>query len=240
MFEGVQVSGKSLAQAIHDVLRDAILDGSMHPGERIFEAKVAEQLGVSRTPLREALRLLEAEGLVEYTPHGGAIVHPFSADEVSEIFELRSVFEGYAAKKAARLLTPDQLLQLKDNCDQFEAILRRTDDPKGAVYRLVELNNEFHQAIVHTGENPRLGDILSRMMTVPLVYTSFYWYSEEQKWKSLQFHRMILKALEERDQDLAAKLMRQHLEEGREYVVQHIQGTLASDSSCNEAFYDRG
>lgn len=228
MLETTQVSGKSLAQSIRDVLRDAILDGRLHPDERIFEAEVAEQLGVSRTPLREALRLLEADGLVEYTPHTGVVVRAFSADEVSEIFELRCVLEGYAAGRAVDNLTRNQFLQLKKSCDEFEAVLRRTDDQRGRLYQLVELNREFHQIIAHAGGNQRLGDILSHMMTVPLVYTSFHWYSEEQRWRSLEYHRVILQALEDRDGDLAEKLVRQHLTEGGEFVIQHIEESFGN------------
>ena len=230
MFETIQITGKSLAQSIRDVLKDAILDGRISPGDRIFETEVAEQLGVSRTPLREALRLLETDGLVGYTPHAGVVVRVFSADEIAEIFELRCLFEGYAAKKAVNHLTRDQLLQLEETCDKFELVLRRAHDHGGRLHQLVELNNQFHQIIANAGMAGRLGEILSCLMIVPLVYTSFYWYSEEQKWRSLQLHRTVFQALKDRKGDLAKKLMQQHLTEGREYVIDQTRRSFGNGS----------
>ena len=104
-----------------DLIRDAILEGRIGPGDRLKEETIARDLGLSRTPVREALLLLQGEGLVESSPNRGATVRAFDADEIEEMYQLRAVLEGYAARRAAVRIRPDELQLLEESCKRFSS-----------------------------------------------------------------------------------------------------------------------
>jgi DNA-binding GntR family transcriptional regulator len=228
MFDPLEISSRPLPQAIRDALRDVILDGRIRPGDRLVETEVAEELGISRTPLREALRLLEADGLVQRSTHGGLVVRAFSIEEICEIYDIRELLEGYAARRAAEHITDDQILGLEHNCNRFELLLAKDIDSKELVQHLVELNNEFHRTIADIHSAGTLTDVLSRIRQVPLAYTSFFWYPMQQKAESLESHRAIVGAFKNRDPDLAEQLMRKHLVRGKDFLVQYMSQIFGS------------
>jgi DNA-binding GntR family transcriptional regulator len=161
----------------------------------LIEEQLAERLGVSRTPVRQALTMLEAEGLVEIAPNRGATVCSFSLEDVWDIYDLRAVLEGHAARRAA-----------------------------GRMERR-ELNQEFHGTIVEASRNKRLERLINRTVEIPLMFKAFFWYTSHERIISNHYHRQILKALEKGDADRAEIIMREHVYEGRDFVI----GALEED-----------
>jgi len=209
---------------VYTVLRRAIVEGVVKPGERLIEEKWAEELGVSRTPVREALDMLEVEGLVVSVPNRGAVVRTFSKEEVKEIYDLRAVLEGYGARRAAVLITDEELSSLKRINESMQASLQRTFPSKAEEVRwLVEQNNEFHRIIVGASRSERLIISLKSISEVPLVFKAYFWFGREQRILSNHYHGQIVLALQNRDGERAELLMKEHIYEGRDFLLDKLE-----------------
>ncbi|HEX5461540.1 MAG TPA: GntR family transcriptional regulator [Steroidobacteraceae bacterium] len=191
------------------LVRDGIVAGRFPPSRRITEQEVATAAGVSRTPVREALRRLHAEGIVDFRPNQGAIVTAWSAAETEEIFELRALLESHGARRAARFASDAQIAALRDLAErQRQESLRRSD---GHIERIWELNSRFHQLLQQAARSPRLSKALAFILEAPLVVKTFENYSAEELERSAAHHLEIVRALEHRDGDWAASVMRTHI-----------------------------
>lgn len=205
-------------------LRRAILEGEYGPNERLIEEQLAERLGVSRTPVRQALTMLEAEGLVEIEPNKGATVCSFGVEDVREIYDLRAVLEGHAARRAAGSVSGEELGRLAALADEMEGLAGHyANDHEAEIRRLVALNQEFHGTIVAASRNGRLRRMVQRTVQVPLVYKAFFWYGPRERAISDHYHRQILKALGAGDGERAEIVMREHVYEGRDFVIRAIE-----------------
>jgi DNA-binding GntR family transcriptional regulator len=191
----------------------------------LIEEQLAERLGVSRTPVRQALTMLEAEGLVEITPNRGATVCSFSIEDVWDIYDLRAVLEGHAARQAAGRIQRHELERLRELAGQMEGLAGRFDDHEEGIRTLVGLNQKFHGTIVEASRNRRLKRLINRTVEVPLMFKAFFWYTPHERTISNYFHRQILDALEKGDADRAESIMREHVYEGRDFVI----GALKED-----------
>ncbi len=202
------------------IIRQAIVEGAVKPVERLIEERWAKELGISRTPVREALLLLEGEGLVSLLPNKGAVVRRFSKDDVVEIYELRAVLEGYAARKASTLITKEEITSLRCIADRMEASLKRAFPSKEEEARwLVIQNNEFHSLISEASRNERLQSILKAIIEVPLVFKGYFWFGREERKLSNHYHRRLILVLENRDGERAELLMKEHIYEGRDFIL---------------------
>jgi DNA-binding GntR family transcriptional regulator len=201
-----------------ELIRDAILGGGLQPGERLKEEALAQSFDISRTPVREALRLLQMEGLVEFAPNRGATVRTYSVDDLREIYTLRALLEGHAARRAAQWMTPESLEQLQAMCERF-AELRAGDAP---VPELVAENVRFHDAIMAAAGSPRLADITRRVVDMPLIYRTYTWYSAEQRHRAEREHFQLLRAFEIHDADRAELVMKHHILEGGDVIFDHL------------------
>ena len=206
-------------------LRALILTGEYGPDERLIEEQLAERLGVSRTPVRQALTMLEAEGLVEIAPNRGATVCSFSIEDVWDIYDLRAVLEGHAARRAAGRIERRELKRLQELAVEMEGLPGRFDDHEEEIRALVALNQEFHGTIVQASRNRRLEHLINRTVEIPLMFKAFFWYTPHERTISNHFHRQILKSLERGDADRAEIIMREHVYEGRDFVI----GALKED-----------
>jgi DNA-binding GntR family transcriptional regulator len=206
-------------------LRALILTGEYGPDERLIEEQLAERLGVSRTPVRQALTMLEAEGLVEITPNRGATVCSFSIEDVWDIYDLRAVLEGHAARRAAGRIEGRELERLRELAEEMEGLPGQFDDHEEEIRALVALNQEFHGTIVEASRNKRLEHLINRTVEIPLMFKTFFWYTPHERVISNHYHRQILKALEKGDADRAEIIMREHVYEGRDFVI----GALKED-----------
>jgi len=206
-------------------LRALILTGEYGPDERLVEEQLAERLGVSRTPVRQALTMLEAEGLVEIAPNRGATVCSFSFEDVRDIYDLRAVLEGHAARRAAGRIEKRELDRLRELAGEMEGLPGRFDDHEEETRALVRLNQAFHGAIVEASRNRRLQRLINRTVEIPLMFKAFFWYTPHERVISNNYHRQILEALEKGDADRAEIIMREHVYEGRDFVI----GALKED-----------
>lgn len=212
------------SSAVFERLRRMILDGDYGPKERLIEEQLAERLGVSRTPIRQALTMLEAEGLVEIQPNKGAMVCSFGVDEVWDIYDLRAVLEGHAARRAAERIDERGMARLRELADEMESLAARGFDEREEEIRLlVALNNEFHGTIVASSKNNRLERMIRRTIELPLVFKAFFWYGPQERMVSNHYHRQILGALEAGDGERAEIIMREHVYEGRDFVIHALE-----------------
>ena len=207
-------------------LRALILTGEYGPDERLIEEQLAERLGVSRTPVRQALTMLEAEGLVEIAPNRGATVCSFTTEDVWDIYDLRAVLEGHAARRAAGRIERRELEYLRELTGEMEGLAGRFDDHEEEIRVLVALNQEFHGTIVEASRNRRLGRLINRTVEIPLMFKAFFWYTPHERIISNHYHRQILEALEGGDADRAEIIMREHVYEGRDFVIRALDGEM--------------
>ncbi len=217
-------AGRGSGSSAYEEIRARILSGDFGPGERVTEEALARELGVSRTPVRQALTRLEAEGLVTLVPNRGAVVRSYSLDDVLEIYELRALLEGHAARRAAINVQPKILETLWALVSEMEGFaLGAFASRQEAVAWFTARNNRLHQAIHAASGNHRLLDLLKRTVQVPLVYRAFFAYTDRDFALSHYYHRRIVQALECRDGDAAEALMRAHIYQGREVVLSVLQ-----------------
>ena len=230
IFEGQASLARTASVAAADLIRQAIVDGRVAPGQRLKEEELAQQLGISRTPIREALLVLQTEGLLEGVPNRGATVRTYDVAALDEMYELRAVLESHAARRAATRVTPEQLDILRASCDRFSALVGGDDIPA-----LVAENGVFHDTILAAAGSERLSGMLRQVVALPLTYKSYVWYSPEQASASYHYHQQLVKALERGDGERAELVMREHVFEARDVLVQHARaGLLGHDAEPQE------
>jgi len=209
---------RNASVAATELIRAAIIEGRLEPGQRLKEEELAHELGISRTPVREALLFLQAEGLVESEPNRGATVRAYEPEEIEDMYELRALLEGHAAHRAATRISDDDIRRLRESNERF-AELRAADD----VVELVRENFVFHNTILEAAGSERLGAMVRKVVELPLVYKSFYWYSPEQKLISDHYHRELAYALEARDAERAELIMKEHVFEARDFLIAKLK-----------------
>jgi DNA-binding GntR family transcriptional regulator len=193
----------------YNAVRAGIIEGRYAPAARITEQEVAEITGVSRTPVREALRRLHAEGLLRFVPHQGAFVNHWSEADVEDIFELRAMLESFGARRAARNASDEQVAELRRLA---ESQYRESQECRpGYLERIADLNSRFHQLVQESAGSHRLRVMMGALIETPLVLQTFREYSDEDLVRSAAHHLEIVRALEARDEDWAASVMRSHV-----------------------------
>ena len=190
-------------------LRKALFEGIYPPGTRITEQEIAVMVEVSRTPVREAMRRLEAEGLLDVVAHQGAFVKTWSDDDAEDIFELRTMLEAFVARRAAENASPEQLARLRELAEA--QIREATDCRAGYLERIADLNSQFHQALQNAAASERLKATLATLTEAPLVLQTFRDYAPEDLVRSAHHHLEIVQALEAGDGSWAATVMRSHV-----------------------------
>lgn len=211
------------AEQVYLRLRRLLIEGHYPAGSRLVEERLAQDLGVSRTPVRQALARAAAEGLVQIFPHRGAVARSFTADDLLEIYDLRATLEGHAAYRAAGRITPAELAALTAAAEALEQALGRSFASRAdEVHFLVEQNAIFHDTIIAAGGNGRLAGVVANVVNVPLQFRSFYWYSPDERRISNFFHRSILYALSQGDGDRARAMMREHIFHGRDALLKSL------------------
>ena len=208
------------AELAYEQVRAAIVENRYPPGQRLVEQRLAEELGLSRTPVREALHMLEAEGLVVSERNRGAMVRPLSPTEVDDLYGLRIRLESYAVEVATERATEAELGRLVSAADSFSEIRRTVDvDTVEGVRRIHAANEEFHQAIIAAARHRRLAIMLARTVDIPLVFQAFRSFGVAEIERSDTFHHLIVEAMCRRDPNRAAALMAEHIAQGRDAVL---------------------
>jgi len=204
--------------AATELIRAAIIDGRLEPGRRLKEEELARELGISRTPVREALLVLQTEGLLESAPNRGATVRTYEAADLDDLYQLRALLEGFAARRAAARISTGDLERLRESCERFVA-LRAEDD----VADLVRENVSFHNTILEAAGSERLAQMVRKVIELPLVYRSYVWYSPEQKLISEHYHRQLTAALTAHDAERAELVMKEHVLEARDFLIAQLR-----------------
>ena len=199
-------------------LRARIASGALPAGGWLREAHLASALGTSRTPVREALRALAAEGLVELVHNRGARVASGDPGDVDERYRLRALLEGEAAGQAARRATPEQVAQMATAQERYE---RSIEAGEPAVER-ARCNDAFHAAVVAASGSSRLPVLLAVVTSAPLVARAIGAYSRDDLQRSLLQHRDVLTAVQQGDEALAVSAMRSHILAARYVAVQGV------------------
>ena len=197
----------------YEAVRSGIIAGRYLAGARLTEQEIATTVGVSRTPVREALRRLDAEGLVEFTPNLGAVVTTWTEEDSDEIFDLRAMLESYGARRATIRATDEQIAELRRLAElQYrESVERRT----GYLERIADLNSQFHRRMQEAAASNRLSRALAALIEAPLMMRTFQKYTPEDLQRSAQHHLEIVLALEARDPEWAASVMLSHIHAAR-------------------------
>jgi DNA-binding GntR family transcriptional regulator len=207
-----------LHDAVADRLRQYVVEGLLVPGERLNERILCEQMGVSRTPMREAIKKLAGEGLVRLEPNRGAVVHRLTPDEVSAAFEVVASMEALAGELAAARATPEQIQQIQALQQQMESAHRARDLP--AYY---QRNAEIHAAINHAAGNPVLTEMF-RSINLRLQSLRFRSNLDQTKWDAaIKEHQAIATAIANRDAVGLSNLLRHHLMNKRDIVLKLLE-----------------
>jgi DNA-binding GntR family transcriptional regulator len=202
----------------YEYLKASILSGRFNPGERLTEERLAKELGISRTPIREALYKLESEGLITPLETRGFITTQDSKQEVEEIFEIRGVLEGYALRLIAPRISEHDLDELEGYVQQAEEALRA-----GSLEVVFQWNTRFHDYLHDlTKDRRRLLDMLVTLRRYVLRYRHNTLRYPEGRKRTVEGHRRILLARRLRDADLCERVMREHIQEAERDALQFL------------------
>jgi DNA-binding GntR family transcriptional regulator len=221
----------SAERALH-ALRELILGGELAPGARLGEVELADRLGVSRTPVREALSRLAAEGIVEIQPNRGARVATWTVAELEGVFDLRSVLEPQLTAHAVPNAAPADI-------DVLDALARRmhevgTPGPGQDLDALVPLNRAFHDRLVALAAHPTLATALAAAIHPPIVRRNFLTYDEASLRRSLAHHSEIVAALRAGDPEWARAVMTSHIANARAVMVRAAGVQIAEQAAREE------
>jgi DNA-binding GntR family transcriptional regulator len=219
----IAISTKSLHNQVTDAVREAIVSGKFALGEKLSEGTLAQQFGVSRTPVREALKQLEREGLVEINPRVGTCVSKPTEQEISELFTVKEVLEGLAAGLLAKRGDVTELKDLEKALQDMEQAVKLED-----THAYVEANDRFHDAIIKGSGNSKLQFHFSLLIN-QLPYKRFVFLTLDQPQrleKSVMEHRQIVEAIQSKNAQIAEQMMREHVTASRSKLMQIITEKL--------------
>lgn len=212
---------KPLREVVFETLREAIINGTLRPGERLMEVQLAEELGVSRTPVREAFRKLELEGFVVMVPRKGAYVAGISLKDITDVFEVRTALEALAAGLAAERITEEEVEELERFLVREAEIIE-----EGGISLFVESDTEFHDTLYRTSRNRRLIQILSNLRDEIQRFRSVSLAYPGRMREALEEHRKIVGAIAERNVSLAGALALEHIENAENSLLEAVRGCL--------------
>ncbi len=200
----------SVRQKVHAAIRDLLLSGRIKAGERIVESQLAKEIKTSRTPVREALHMLEMEGLLESVPRVGYKVKTLKWSEVEEICEIRIVTETLAAKWAMKRITPADLQAMEGNL-----VSAHKDVTGGNPRSFVHYDAEFHEILVRASGSQRLLELCQLLRRHMLLYRVESLYLTDTALRAIEGHRRIVEALRNQDEDKVAHAIREHLHQSK-------------------------
>lgn len=199
----------TLRERILETIRDAIMSGSLRPGEKVAEPELAERFGISRTPIREAFRQLESEGYLTVIPRKGAVVTAFSPRDVEEFYAIKSILEGYAARKACDNLTAKEL----DKLTAINNKLRQLADD-GDIKHFFKVHNDFHDLFIKSANNEKLCEMINNLLKKFQRLRIASLSKQGRMHVSVEEHDKIIDAFRKKDAALAEKLVQKNAEYG--------------------------
>ena len=207
-----------LRDVVFNTLRQAILKGELKSGERLMEIALAQKLGVSRTPIREAMRKLELEGLVVMIPRRGAQVANITEKDLNDVLEVRIALENMATEKACTRMTEEEMGKLWLAAKEFERMIS-----DGNLVRLAEADVAFHEIIYRASDNKRLNQVLNNLREQMYRYRVEYLKEEETRNLLVKEHEELTRAIRARDVAKAQEISFQHLENQRKAIIKSIR-----------------
>lgn len=208
---------RSLREEVYESLRKSILHGKLKAGQRLIEEQFAHQIGISRTPVREAFHKLERDELVTRLPKGGFAVRKFTKEDVEEIFGIRSALESYAAYLATLHITPEKVSMLEKKVDESEEALRSGEDDK-----VVQFHTEFHNLLYKSCKSKKLAEMINNFSDYFYRYRAALLHTKGGFHYSIDDHREMLKAMRNKNAALVERLVRKHLARGKDIVLKEI------------------
>lgn len=207
-----------LREAVCETLREAIRKGILEPGERLMEVQLAEELGISRTPVREAIRKLEQEGYVIMMPRRGTYVSDISTNDVKEIFEIRSALESLAAGLAARRIEPEELETLQNLLVEIEGYIAKKD-----IEKIVETDIKFHGLLYKVSRNERLVNIISNLKEQLARFRTLSMSYPGRLQETLEEHSEMVEAIANGDVSSARDAAEHHMERAEKTLLKAMR-----------------
>lgn len=205
-----------LRDVVFNTLREAILRGDLVPGERLMELQLAAKLGVSRTPIREAIRMLEQEGLAITIPRKGAIVAGMTEKDMQDVLEIREALEELSVQVACDKITDEEVEKLQRNMKNFEHSLK-----SGDLKKMAQADVEFHDVIYQATDNPKLINMLNNLREQMYRYRVEYLKNPQNHEQLLKEHEAIYQGIVEKDKDAVTEMIRRHIR-NQVAVVKHM------------------
>lgn len=209
---------QNAAQIAAGLIREAIYDGRIAQGSRLREEKLAKEFGISRTPIREALLILQTEGFLVAEPNRSSVVKTYSTKEIVDLYDTRAALESFAASLAVKNVTAEVIEALDESCGRFAESVKTND-----VLALTHENSTFHKTILEVTNNSSLNDVVNSVARLPLIYRAYYWYSDQGRLIALHYHEQITRALEVRDTMRVELLMKEHIYEARDTLIAQMR-----------------
>lgn len=206
-----------LRDVVFKTLRKAILLGELEPGERLREVELASRMGVSRTPIREAIRMLELEGLVTMIPRCGALVSQITMQGLKDVLEVRTALEELAIRLACDRITEEQLDRLREAMREFE---KSTGSKKEV--RIAEADVRFHDIIIEASKNEKLMQMISNLSEQFYRYRYEYVKDAKRHGALIEEHRNMFECIQRNDKDRAAEIMRLHIARQEAAIVDKL------------------
>lgn len=208
-----------LRDVVFKTLRQAILKGELAPGERLMEVKLANRLGVSRTPIREAIRMLELEGLVVMVPRKGAEVAKISEKSLRDVLEVRGALEELSASLACERMEAEEAEKLKQAVEEFKEVVFGDD-----LIAIAQKDEQFHDVIYQATKNAKLVLMVNNLREQMYRFRMEYIKDNKKRGKLVEEHEAILKAILARDVEAAKEALRQHIDNQELTVIQNLKG----------------
>lgn len=207
-----------LRDVVFQTLRQAIMRGDLKPGERLMEIKLANKLGVSRTPIREAIRMLELEGLVIMIPRKGAQVAQITEKDLNDVLEVRLGLEALAIQFAVERITKEQLEALKKAAEVFEELA-----DSGELTAVAEADVNFHELIYQATDNKRLRQLLNNLREQMYRYRIEYLKDIDSRRELVSEHYTIYEAIQSRDYEKACETMHLHISNQQKSIIRGMK-----------------
>lgn len=207
---------KPLRDVVFENLRTAILEGNLKAGQRLMEVQLAEQLGVSRTPIREAIRKLELEGLVVMLPRKGAYVANMSFKDLIDVLEIRASLEGLAASLSTERRREEDIVELERVAKEFEASVREAD-----IDKVLKKDVEFHEKIFSMANNKKLYQLITSLWEQVHRFRVTYVSNYNASLSLVEEHNRILGAIKSGDCELAKKYATEHIELAEQFFMEN-------------------
>lgn len=209
---------KPLNEIVFEGLRIAIIKGIIPVGERINESVYAEKMNISRTPVREALRRIQEEGLVEYVPHYGVVVKKITIEDAVEIYQIRKALDILATQNAMKIMTEEQF-------DEMKALLEKTDeaDAGGDYKEVIELSGQFNDMIYEFCRMPRLDVIVKKLRQYLMRFRDISLTENDRRRKALDEHWLLYQNMRKKNYEQVAMITSEHLDYSEKFILKEMR-----------------